>query len=454
MNNIYVKDIVRATGGKLLCGDENTPIKDVCINSKEIKEGDLFVPIIGERVDAHRFIESALEIGAATLTSRHDSVVISDKPYIRVNDTAKALQDIGAFYRNRFDITMVGVTGSVGKTTTREMIATALSECVNVYQTEGNLNSQIGVPITLSRITDDAQMAVVEMGISEPGQMDILSDIVRPSIGVVTVIGVAHLEFLRTRENIMKEKLSITHGMDENGVLFLNGNDPMLADMRGKTDRKTFFYGTEEWCDFRAENIRVENYKYVYDYVHGNTRIPVVLNALGLHNVGNSLVGMAIADYQGLNLHKAAHAFENFKGLRQRLIDIPGKYTIIDDTYNASPDSMKASLNVLADLEHQGKKIAVLGDMFELGINSEKFHYDVGEYIADKDIDELVVVGELSQHIKEAVEASESKIKCYSFKDNGEVTLYLMSVMRPGDIVLIKGSNGMHLNEIVNNMLG
>ena len=454
MNNIYVKDIVRATGGKLLCGDENTPIKDVCINSKEIKEGDLFVPIIGERVDAHRFIESALEIGAATLTSRHDSVVISDKPYIRVNDTAKALQDIGAFYRNRFDITMVGVTGSVGKTTTREMIATALSEFVNVYQTEGNLNSQIGVPITLSRITDDAQMAVIEMGISEPGQMDILSDIVRPSIGVVTVIGVAHLEFLRTRENIMKEKLSITHGMDENGVLFLNGNDPMLADMRGKTDRKTFFYGTEEWCDFRAENIRVENYKYVYDYVHGNTRIPVVLNALGLHNVGNSLVGMAIADYQGLNLHKAAHAFENFKGLRQRLIDIPGKYTIIDDTYNASPDSMKASLNVLADLEHQGKKIAVLGDMFELGINSEKFHYDVGEYIADKDIDELVVVGELSQHIKEAVEASESKIKCYSFKDNGEVTLYLMSVMRPGDIVLIKGSNGMHLNEIVNNMLG
>ena len=454
MNNIYVKDIVRATGGKLLCGDENTPIKDVCINSKEIKEGDLFVPIIGERVDAHRFIESALEIGAATLTSRHDSVVISDKPYIRVNDTAKALQDIGAFYRNRFDITMVGVTGSVGKTTTREMIATALSECVNVYQTEGNLNSQIGVPITLSRITDDAQMAVIEMGISELGQMDILSDIVRPSIGVVTVIGVAHLEFLRTRENIMKEKLSITHGMDENGVLFLNGNDPMLADMRGKTDRKTFFYGTEEWCDFRAENIRVENYKYVYDYVHGNTRIPVVLNALGLHNVGNSLVGMAIADYQGLNLHKAAHAFENFKGLRQRLIDIPGKYTIIDDTYNASPDSMKASLNVLADLEHQGKKIAVLGDMFELGINSEKFHYDVGEYIADKDIDELVVVGELSQHIKEAVEASESKIKCYSFKDNGEVTLYLMSVMRPGDIVLIKGSNGMHLNEIVNNMLG
>ena len=209
MNNIYVKDIVRATGGKLLCGDENTPIKDVCINSKEITEGDLFVPIIGERVDAHRFIESALEIGAATLTSRHDSVVISDKPYIRVNDTAKALQDIGAFYRNRFDITMVGVTGSVGKTTTREMIATALSECVNVYQTEGNLNSQIGVPITLSRITDDAQMAVIEMGISELGQMDILSDIVRPSIGVVTVIGVAHLEFLRTRENIMKEKLSI-----------------------------------------------------------------------------------------------------------------------------------------------------------------------------------------------------------------------------------------------------
>lgn len=454
MFDIKVKDIVAATGGTLLCGDENVDITDVCINSKEIKAGDLFVPIIGERVDAHRFIESALEVGAATLTSHHSGVVIAEKPYIHVHDTVKALQDIGTFIRNKFNIPIVGVTGSVGKTTTREMIAAALSGCVNVYQTEGNFNSQIGVPITLSRMTRDAEVSVLEMGMSEAGQMDTLSEMVRPDICVVTVIGVAHIEFLKTQENIRKEKLSIVNHMNKDGVLFLNGDDPMLAGIKGETEVKTFYYGTEKWCDYRAENVHMENYKYVYEYVHGDTRIPVILNALGRHNVGNSLVGMAVADYLGLDLNEAAKSFADFKGIRQVIIDIPDKYTIIDDTYNASPDSMKASLNVLSELETDGRKIAVLGDMFELGARSEEYHYQVGTFLADKDIDELVVVGELSQNIVRAVMDRESKIKCYSFRDNGEVTLYLLSVMRPGDVVLIKGSNGMNLKEIVSNMQG
>lgn len=454
MFGIRVRDIIKATGGRLLCGNAQVEIKDICINSKEIKEGDLFVPIIGEKVDAHRFIESALEIGAATLTSEHSGVVIADKPYIQVSDTVKALQDIAIYIRNKFDIPIVGVTGSVGKTTTREMIYTALSSCADVYQTEGNFNSQIGVPITLTRMTETAEVAVLEMGMSEEGQMDILSNMVRPDICVVTVIGVAHIEYLKTQENIRREKLAITNSMNRNGVLFLNGDDKMLAELKGKTTVNTFYYGTEEWCDFRAENIHMENYQYVYDYVHGEKRVTVRLNALGRHNVGNSLVGMAIADYMGYDLAKAAKGFESFQGLRQKLINIPGKYTIIDDTYNASPDSMKASINVLSELETTGRKIAVLGDMFELGDNSEEYHYEVGKFLANKDIDELVAVGELSTHIVRGVKDSESNIDCYTFNDNGEVSLYLLSIMQPDDIVLIKGSNGMHLNEIVNNMRG
>lgn len=454
MYNIKVSDILKATGGRLLCGDENVCIKDICIDSKQIKDGDLFVPIIGEKVDAHRFIESALSVGAATLTSEHDNVVISDKPYIRVMDTVKALQDIGAYIRNTYKRPIIGVTGSVGKTTTREMIAHALSACMNIYQTEGNLNSQIGVPITLSRINPDSEAAVLELGISEEGQMDILSNLVRPDICVVTIIGVAHIEFMKTQENIRKEKLSIINGMNKDGVLFLNGDDPLLAEINGDTGVKTFYYGTGENCDYRAENIHMENYQYVYDYVHGERRIKVVLNALGKHNVGNSLVGIAIADYMGLDVEKAAAAYADFKGIRQKLYMVPGKYTIIDDSYNASPDSMKASINVLADMDNKGKKIAVLGDMFELGENSIEYHLEVGRHLATKKIDELVVVGELSQYIKQAVEESDSSIRCYSFKDNGEVALYLLSVMNEDDIVLIKGSNGMHLNEIVNNMMG
>lgn len=454
MFDIRVKDIVEATGGKLLCGDENIEIKDVCIDSREIKPGDIFVPIIGEKVDAHIYIESVMETAAATLTSQHNGVVISDKPYIFVYDTQKALQDIGTFIRNRFNIPMIGVTGSVGKTTTREMISAALNECVNVYQTEKNYNSQIGTPIVLSRLTIDADVAVLEMGMSDFGQMDILSEIVRPDICVVTMIGVAHIEFLKTQENIRTEKLSIVNHMNPDGVLFLNGDDPMLAEVRGKTGVKTLYFGTSEECEYRAENIHIENYKYAYDYVHGDIRVPVVINALGRHNVTNSLVGMAIADYMGLDLHKAAEGFAHFKGSRQNLIDIPGKYTIIDDTYNASPDSMKAAINVISELESKGRKFVVLGDMFELGDNSEKFHYEIGEYIADKPIDELVVVGELAQNIMKAVEDKGSKVHCTTLKDTEEVALYLMSAMKPDDIVLLKASNGMHLNRIVENMRG
>ena len=258
MYRLTIKDILEATGGVLLCGDENTEIKDVCINSKEIKPGDLFVPIIGERVDAHRFIESALHTGAATLTSQHTDIVVSEKPFVYVSDTEKALQDIGAYVRKKFKKPIIGVTGSVGKTTTRQMIATVLSGCLNVYQTEGNLNSQIGVPLTLRRIDENAEAAVLEMGISEPGQMEILSDMVKPDICVVTMIGVAHIEFMKTRENIRKEKLSIINHMSPDGVLFINGDDELLAEVKDDTGVRTFTYGTGADCDYRAVNLHMD----------------------------------------------------------------------------------------------------------------------------------------------------------------------------------------------------
>lgn len=456
MFDITVKEVLEATGGVLLSGDENVQIKDVCTNSRVIKEGDLFVPLKGNNVDGHRFIESAMEVGAATFTSQHTGIVISDKPYIYVSDVLKAHQALAKYIReNRISrIPVVGVTGSVGKTTTREMIAAALERNISTYQTELNYNSQEGLPICVDRVNRKHKVAVLEHGISKVGEMDILSSISKPDICVVTVIGVAHLENLGSLEVTRKEKLAITNYMNPNGLVLLNGDDPMLAELRGQMNEKVQFYGTADWCDYRAENIRQENYTYYYDFVCGDVRVPVELSALGRHNVGNSLAGLAVTHYMGLDLNKAIEGYKNFKGMRQRLICVPGKYTLIDDTYNASPDSMKASINVLDELETQGKKIAVLGDMFELGENSEQFHYDVGKYLATKKIDELVVVGELSQQYVKAVQNSDSQIKCYSFKDNGEVALYLMSVMNPEDIALLKASNGMNLKEIVENMQG
>lgn len=448
MENITVRDLVEATNGTLLCGDEHTVVSDICIDSKSVKEGDIFVPIIGERVDAHRFIEQALEIAAATLTSEHFAVSAS-KPYIKVKDTGKALQDIAAYVRKRLQIPIVAVTGSVGKTTTRNMIATALRSQKQVFETQKNFNSQIGVPIMLTRISSADEIAVLECGMSEEGQIHILSDLVKPKYAVVSTIGVAHIEQLKTQENIRKEKLSIIDGMSPDGVLFLNGNDKMLAEVKDSLTCNTCYYGTEEWCDYRAENIQFDKGRSYFDCVHGDERVAVELSVLGQHNVLNCVAALAVADTCGIPMDVAAGTFAYFHGLRQTIIQLENRFTILDDTYNASPDSMKASLDVLCHIETEGKRVAVLGDMFELGEDSQQYHYEVGMYISELPIDELVVVGEQAKFISQAVREHNSAIRICEMSDNEEAVMYLLGVLMPEDVVLVKGSNGMHMDEIV-----
>lgn len=449
MQHITVKDILEATNGELLCGDEATELTDLCINSREIKEGDLFIPIVGARDNAHKYIEGALEIGAATLTQEHYAIK-APKPYIKVSDTQEALQDIGRYIRNRMEIPFVAVTGSVGKTTTREMIAAALATECKVFHTKGNMNSQIGVPLTLSELTKQDEIAVLELGMSEPGQITRLSEMVKPQYAVVTNIGVAHIESLQTQENIRKEKLCIIDGMNKDtGVLFLNGDDPLLAQVRNEQPVTTYTYGCSELCDYRAENIRFENGNSYFDCVHEEERITVVLNVLGIHNVYNALAALGIANECGIPMAKAATAFMQFEGLRQKLIHVENKYTILDDTYNASPDSMKACLNVLCNIETTGKRVAVLGDMFELGENALQYHYQVGVVLSELPVDELIIVGEMTKAIKQAVLDSGKDIPIYEFSDNEEVAIYLMATLVPEDIVMIKGSNGMQMDEIV-----
>lgn len=456
MENITVKDIVEMTGGVLMCGDEHTPVTDIWTNSKEVKEGDLFVPVIGERVDGHRFIESALEKAAATLTSRHNDVVVAQKPYIRVDNTVVALQRIGAGIRNRLlDIPIIAVTGSVGKTTTREMITAALSSAKRTFHTERNLNSQIGVPITLSRMSREDEIAVLELGISEDGQMDILSEMVKPDMAVVTTIGVAHIEFMKTQENIRKQKLSVVHSMKEGGTLFLDGDDPLLRDAV-ETEQltcRTLFYGTEDWCDYYAKDIVYGDDSTTFTCVHGEEEVSVYLNTLGRHNVRNCVSALAVANENGIPMEKAAKNFESFEGQRQRVIRSENRFTIIDDTYNASPDSMKASIQVLCDMPCTGRRVAVLGDMFELGENEVRYHRQIGEFLLDKPIDELVVLGELSRNIKAVLEENDSRIEVYTFTDQEEAAMYLMALLKPEDIVLVKASNGMHLDEVVKILL-
>jgi len=483
MKSIKIIDILRITNGRLLdlISDEvrgnllNKEIKDIVIDSREVKEDSLFVAIVGENVDAHKFIPDVAKITDVMLIEKDEEEILalsdkrsllSDKAYIRVDSTLEALQLIGEYERSLYKNKVVGVTGSVGKTTTREMITHALKSSLDVFSTSGNMNSQIGVPLTLSHINEkSSDIAVLEMGISEPGGMDKLTRMVMPDIAVCTMIGVAHIEFMKTREGIMHEKLRIASRMNENGVLFINSDDSLLSQINNPGDItfisdnnevpkcKILKYGTGPNADYRATDIRYIDGFNTYTYQHEDKSVTVNLMQSGMHNVLNSLVAMAICDYLGLDIDKAAAALENFEGLRQKEISSEKGYTVIDDTYNASPDSMKALINVLRDKPVHGRRIAVLGDMFELGSNSDDYHREVGRFIHNcyvedsSSINELITVGKSSRLIAE--EINDTDIKISSFDSNSDAASYIKEIIKPGDIIVLKASNGMKFSEIV-----
>ncbi len=467
MENVTIKDIVEVTGGVLLCGDENKEIREFSIDSREGSEDSIFVPIIGERVDAHRFIEGALSLNGATFTSEHlpadeekpwEQIAAKTgrvKPWIYVKDTVKAMQQVGTFYRNRLSLPVVAVTGSVGKTTTREMIAAALSAGKKVFQTLGNQNSQIGVPLTLSHMSKEDEAAVLEIGMSERGQIETLTTMIRPDIAVVTVIGVSHIAQLKSQENICLEKMDIVKGVPEDGMVFLNGDDPFLVPYRGKLRQKTYFYGMSPDCDYRAEDIRNGDGHVSFTFCAGELCIPVVLGTMGEHNVRNALVALGVAHQMGVDLVAAAEKLREFHG--QRLKFVPcDQCTVIDDTYNASPDSMRASIHVLSSMENvKGRRVAALSDMLELGEDEKKYHYEVGKYIASQNIDELVVFGELSRELLRGAAAGKpGALRLTQVEDRDAMTAYLLETLQPEDVVLLKASNGMKLSEVAKAIIG
>lgn len=471
MLNITVEDIVQAVGGRLLMGDGRQAVEHISIDSRASQGNDIFVPIIGEKVDAHRFISQAFSVGCiASLTSEHrDTAAVEStvgvwteqekeaargKAWIAVDDTVEALHAIGRLCRSRVRVPAVGVTGSVGKTTTREMIATALSAEKRVFKTGKNYNSSIGLPITLSEMTNDYDIAVLELGMNVPGELGCIADLADLSAAVLTNIGVAHIEYFGSQEAICREKYTITKGFHgKNGktghMMFLNGDDPYLMKWKDSTGYPYKIYGTGPECDYRAERIRMEEGHYRFDFVYGGRRIPVVLSVLGDHNVVNAAGALAVADYYGVDVEKAAQALTSFTGFQNRLQTFhTGGYTIIDDTYNASPASMKAGIAVLCGYETAGRRIAVLGDMFELGSHSDAYHYEVGAFAADKNLDELILIGEHARQIGRAMEEKKSAIPVRRMDTRQEALAYLKGALKEGDVLYLKASNGMKLKEI------
>lgn len=477
MKDFCVKDIVRAVGGSLLCGDENVQIDNFATNSGKAEPGLMFAPIVGERVDGHKYIESAFDCGAsASLTQNEEAVAglidkwrslgIQPKPIVLAEDSVRAMQLTAKEYESRLSLNKVGVTGSVGKTTTKEMIACALSGGLKVFKTAGNANSQIGVPVTIMNIAPDDEAAVIEMGMSEKGEMKRLATLLSLNAAVMTNIGVSHIEQLGSQENILREKWHITDSITEGGCIFLNGDDVLLKERAdlcrnnyaggfGKEDNRKLricTFGHSADCDYRAQNEYSDENGVGFDMLHGDVRIPVRLNVLGAHNVNNALVALAVADFFGVDLRAAVKALEGYTGvaMRQHITKKDGA-AYIDDSYNASPDSMKAGLNVLCQMPAD-YRIAVLADMLELGENTKEYHRQVGEYAGQSKVDELLLYGELAGYIGYGAEQYIRKIK--HFDTLGDITEYLKAEIKPGTAVLFKGSRGMKLNEVVDGLLG
>ena len=425
MENITIQDILEATDGTLLCGDPSMKIDHLSTNSMEIGPNTLFVPIIGERVDAHIFIPNALKEGGACLTQEHTEAS-GNAPYIKVPDTLTAMQQIAAYYRNKMSLPIIGVTGSVGKTTTREMV---------------------GVPLTLDHLTSEDEIGVLEMGMSEKGQITTLGNIIHPNVGVVTNVGVSHIEMMGSRDNICIEKLDIQNGLPEDGVLFLNGDNDMIRKHIDYVKKPYEFYGFADDCTYRAEKIREKGGQTLFEFHYGDMKEPITLNVLGKHNVSNALAAIAIGLRYDVPMSAIKAQLSTFSGQRQNIIHV-NDYILIDDAYNASPDSIKASLSILSEFKTRGRKIAVLSDMLELGPDSPEYHKEVGRFIATTKVTDLFITGELSRHYIEEAWKENPSLHTRAFSSNGELIAFLETYLKKNDVVLIKGSNGMNLKEV------
>ncbi len=465
MVKLTISEILKATQGKLLSEYINTTdgknegslgleleVSDISTDSRKIKEGDLFIPIIGEKFDGHDYIYQSLSNGAVAALSQKATEVPENKVLIIVKDTMSALRELAAYYRAKFNIPIVGVTGSVGKTSTKEMIASVLEQRYKVLKTIGNFNNEIGLPLTIFRLDHSYDVAVIEMGMSGLGEIRRLSMIAKPEIGVITNIGLSHIEKLGSKNNILKAKMEIVDGMKKDGVLILNADDKLLYGVKDIVQLPVEYFGMEEEADFQAFNVMSKGHEgSQFEIEVNNSEYRVSVPVPGLHNIYNALSAILVGLNLGMEMEEIVRGIEQYKPekMRMNIIDNNGS-KIIDDVYNSSPDSVRAALNVLSDLRGSGNTIAVLGDMLEMGEWAKVSHIEIGKYIVEKHIDVLVTVGKNGRYIAEGAREAgmpANKVKC--FDRNLDVSYYLTHIIKTGDIVLIKGSRGMKMEEIV-----
>ena len=441
MKPITLHEVAQACGGKLY-GDPDISITSIVTDSRKAGEGSLFAAIPGARVDGHDFIEKTVEQGAACVLCERAPAV--EVPYILVDSTLVALKGIAEYYRSLFTIPFIGVTGSVGKTSTKELISAVLSQRYRVHKTSGNFNNELGVPLTLFGLEESHEAAVIEMGISGFGEMTRLAKMVRPDISVITNIGCCHLENLGDRDGVLKAKTEMFTYLQPDGTIILCHDDDKLCTVMEHNGIRPIFYGTDPADEYYADNIE----ELLLDGVrctlhHGGSAITVTIPAMGRHNVLNALCAMAVGKQLGLTDEEIRNGIESFTnvGSRNRILKTRGM-TVIDDCYNANPTSTKAGLNTLSNFT--GRKVAVLGDMKELGRDELSLHREVGAYAKEKGVDVLIAVGPLSEATAEGF--GEGAIYYPTVDD---CIAAIGELLHEGDAVLVKASHSMHFERIV-----
>ena len=451
MEPVTIGQILEAVGGTLLGEpmDPDTAVTSVTTDSRQIREGALFIPLSGERYDGHAFIQSALEEGAAgCLTQRERESYLPGKFYIKVRSTHRALRDLAQWYKGRFDIPFVCVTGSVGKTTTKDMVAAVLGEKYRVLKTDGNFNNDIGLPLTLLRLEREHEICVLEMGMNHAGEIEYLSEIVEPDVALITNIGDSHIEHLGSREGIFKAKCEIFSHMKPGGLAILNGDDQWLTTLRERLPVPTLFVGEGSGLDYRADEIESD----------GRSRLSCRIStpadtfradipALGAHMIYPALMAAAVAERFGMTGEEITRGIQAFLPTKMRMdiMRLADDVVVLNDSYNASPQSMRAAAAVLGDA--QGRRVAIVGDMLELGENSAMFHQAVGASFGEYGAHCVIAIGQLARHIADgARDAGVPEV--YHFDSREGAMPIVLSQLRPGATILVKASRLMAFEKI------
>jgi UDP-N-acetylmuramoyl-tripeptide--D-alanyl-D-alanine ligase len=445
-----INDMVKGSGLDEIFNSHH--ISGVTTDSRQVEEGNLFFPLVGDIFNGHEFVDKAIEKGAAAVIWKETEPNPPTKiPVIFVKDTLQALQDLAEAYLIQLDVKVIGITGSNGKTTTKDMVAAVLETTFKVHKTKGNFNNHIGLPLTVLSMDAETDVAVLEMGMSGKGEIELLSKIAKPDVAVITNIGEAHLMDLGSREGIAEAKLEIVKGLNEDGVLIYQGDEPLLQERVPSLSVSSITFGEDRKNEYFPTNVIQELNGTSFCIDGTEYFIPV----LGKHNVSNALAAYAVAKFLEVKEEAIKDGFLSIKitGMRLELIKSDSGVTVINDAYNASPTSMMAAIHLLEDLNGFNKKIVVLGDMLELGEDEKDYHRQVGSSIKRDEISHIFTYGKLGEEIAKGAKQNRSEEFVHHYENKQALIKKLQGMLNKNDIVLVKASRGMKLEEVVNALI-